>query len=69
VQTGFCGLFGQQVDAIEYYTTQIEKLTEQVTGPRSVYGPASLFLHIFRIKAGECQTQSFVSYVLRVQFG
>ncbi len=44
MQTGFCGLFGRQVDAIEYYTTQIEKLTEQVTGSWSVYGPASLFL-------------------------
>ncbi len=69
MQTGFCGLFGQQVDAIEYYTTQIEKLTEQVTGPQSVYGPASLFLISLGSRLVSVKTQSFVSYVLRVQFG
>uniref|UniRef100_A0A2C9WN54 CSC1-like protein At4g02900 n=1 Tax=Manihot esculenta TaxID=3983 RepID=A0A2C9WN54_MANES len=28
-KTGFCGLWGTRVDAIDYYTTEIEKLTEE----------------------------------------
>lgn len=31
VQMGFCGIFGQQVDAIDYYTTRIEQLTQEVS--------------------------------------
>ena len=36
VQTGFCGIFGEQVDAIDYYTSLIEKLTHQVRLPDSL---------------------------------
>lgn len=31
VQTGFAGIFGQQVDAIDYYTARIEQLTQEVS--------------------------------------
>ena len=30
VQTGFCGLFGAPVDALDYYKAQIEQLTKEV---------------------------------------
>lgn len=30
LQTGFCGLFGETVDAMDYYTERIEALKEQV---------------------------------------
>lgn len=37
VQTGFCGIFGEQVDAIDYYTSRIEKLTEEVSSLSHLY--------------------------------
>ena len=30
MQTGLLGLWGKKVDAIEYYTSKIEKLSEEV---------------------------------------
>ncbi|GAB4829777.1 hypothetical protein Ancab_019432 [Ancistrocladus abbreviatus] len=33
-KTGFCGLWGARVDAIEYYTMEIEKLSEQEAAER-----------------------------------
>ena len=37
-QTGFCGILGEQVDAINYYTSRIEKLTEEVSPSFHLYG-------------------------------
>lgn len=34
-KTGFCGLWGAVVDAIDYYSEEIEKLTEQVAAERA----------------------------------
>lgn len=31
MQTGFLGIFGEQVDAIDYYTARIEKLNSEVS--------------------------------------
>ena len=31
-QTGFLGLFGDKVDAIDFYTSEIEKLSKEVSG-------------------------------------
>ncbi|XP_022759718.1 CSC1-like protein At4g02900 isoform X1 [Durio zibethinus] len=33
-KTGFCGLFGTKVDAIDYYSSEIQKLSEAVTAER-----------------------------------
>lgn len=30
LQTGFLGLFGKQVDAIDYYAAEIERLAKEV---------------------------------------
>lgn len=32
MQTGFLGLWGNKVDAIDYYTSEIEKLSKEVSG-------------------------------------
>ncbi|KAL9270448.1 CSC1-like protein [Drosera capensis] len=34
IQTGFCGLWGARVDAIDYYTSEIQKLSEQELAER-----------------------------------
>lgn len=41
-QTGFLGLWGKKVDSIEYYTSEIERLSEEVSG--SLWMPRSFYL-------------------------
>ena len=36
-QTGFLGLFGEKVDAIDFYTSEIDKLSKEVSGAFWIY--------------------------------
>lgn len=41
VKTGFLGLFGKEVDAIDYYTNQLEVLDEEILRARQKHYPAT----------------------------
>ncbi len=66
MQTGFLGCFGSEVDAIEYYKAEIEKIEKEVSCSIFVYiiiGPFGIG-HVFLIRFISFYEHGFAQLIL-----